>query len=190
MLKMLKIRIHGRGGQGSFVAAQILATAGFEEGYYTQASLHIRGGGDRRGAPVLAYVKMDKEKIREKTRIIDPDHVIVQDVTLFDVVDVLDGLKPTGVAILNSEKTPDELKAKIGIKNVNIKTVPASRIALEVTGSPITNTTILGAFAAATKELSIESIKKAILEILKGELGKKSTEPTQKAYNYMIEAKA
>ena len=181
------MRIHGRGGQGSFVAAQILAIAGLKEGYYVQASLHIRGGGDRRGAPVFAYVRMNKKKIREKTTVLNPDYIIVQDITLFETVDVLAGLKPNGMVLINTERKPEELE--LGIKKTSIKTVPASKIALEVTGSPITSTTILGAFAAIMKEkgksVSVENIKKAIIERFPGKLGVINAEAAQKAYEYM-----
>ncbi len=34
---MLQIRMHGRGGQGAQMAAQMLATAFFREGKYVQA---------------------------------------------------------------------------------------------------------------------------------------------------------
>jgi hypothetical protein len=35
--KMKEIRIHGRGGQGSVTAAELLAVAAFEDGKYSQA---------------------------------------------------------------------------------------------------------------------------------------------------------
>ena len=152
---MLEIRIHGRGGQGSAVAVQMLAAAAFEEGYYGRAFIAV-GGGERRGAPVFAFCKIDKEKIREQTKVENPDYLIIQDVTLLDVVNVFDGLKPDGIAIINTEKTPEEL----GISGINIMTVPASKIAAEVIGAPITNTTMLGAFSAIAGIISIDSMKK------------------------------
>jgi len=179
---MLEIRIHGRGGQGSAVAVQILATAAFEEGYYGRASIAV-GGGERRGAPVFAFCKIDKEKIREQTKIDKPDLIVVQDVTLLDTVDVFAGLKPDGIVLINTEKTPEEL----GISGINIKTVPASRIATEIIGVPITNTTLLGAFAAITGIISIDSIKKVIQDRFPGGRGKKNAEAAQKTYDFVRE---
>ena len=34
---MIEVRIHGRGGQGNVVAAYLLATAAFTEGWHAQA---------------------------------------------------------------------------------------------------------------------------------------------------------
>lgn len=178
---MLEIRIHGRGGQGSFVAAQILAMAAFIQGYYALAFLNIGGGGDRRGAPVHAYVRMDKGKIRQRARIYHPDYVIVQDVSLLKTVNVLEGLKSNGVVLVNSGRAPEQL----GVSNVNVVTIPASKIALEVIGEPITSTTILGAFVAIMKEISINSIKRAIQEKFPGEQGEKNMKAAQKAYEIL-----
>ena len=179
---MLEIRIHGRGGQGSAVAVQILAAAAFEEGYYGRASIAV-GGGERRGAPVFAFCKIDKDKIREQTKIYNPDCIIVQDVTLLDTVNVFDGLKPDGTAIINTEKTPEEL----GISGINIKTVPATRIATEMIGAPITNTILLGAFSAVVGVVSIDAIKKVIQDRFPGSRGKKNAEAAQKTYDFVKE---
>ena len=162
---MLEVRIHGRGGQGSAAAVQMLAAAAFEEGYYGRAFIAV-GGGERRGAPVFAFCKIDKGKIREQTKIENPDFLIVQDLTLLDAVNVFDGLKPDGIALINTEKTPEEL----GVKGINIQTVPASRIAAETIGVPITNTTMMGAFAA-----------------LSGSRGEKNAEAAQKTYDFVKE---
>jgi len=177
---MLEIRIHGRGGQGSAVAVQILAAAAFEEGYYGRAFIAV-GGGERRGAPVFAFCKIDKEKIREQTKIANPDVLIVQDVTLLDAVNVFDGLKPDGIVLMNTEKSPEEL----GISGINIKTVPASRIAAEIIGAPITNTTMLGAFSAVANIISIDSIKKVIKARFPGSRGEKNAEAAQKTYDFI-----
>ena len=185
---MIEIRIHGRGGQGSAVAVQILAAAAFEEDYYGRASIAV-GGGERRGAPVFAFCKIDKEKIREQTKIQNPDYLIVQDVTLLDVVNVFDGIKPGGTAIMNTEKSPEELRIpeEVGLKGVKIVTVPASRIAAETIGAPITNTTLLGAFAAVSGLISIDSIKKVIKQRFPGARGDKNAEAAQKTYDLVKE---
>ena len=179
---MLEIRIHGRGGQGSAVAVQMLAAAAFEEGYYGRAFIAV-GGGERRGAPVFAFCKIDKEKIREQTKVENPDYLIVQDATLLDVVNVFDGIKPDGVAIINTEKTPEEL----GISGINVKTVPASKIAAEVIGAPITNTTMLGAFSAMSGIISIDVIKKVIRDRFPGNRGEKNAEAAQRTHDLIKE---
>jgi len=97
-----EIRIHGRGGQGSVTAAELLAVAAFEDGKYSQAFPFF--GVERRGAPVTAFTRLSDKKIRLRSQIYEPDYVIVQDATLVSAVDVTAGLKPDGIVIVNSEK--------------------------------------------------------------------------------------
>jgi len=99
---MKEIRIHGRGGQGSVTAAELLAVAAFEDGKYSQAFPAF--GVERRGAPVMAFMRLDDKPIRLRSQIYEPDYVIVQDATLVDVVNVAAGAKPDGFIIINTEK--------------------------------------------------------------------------------------
>ncbi|MBW1747635.1 MAG: 2-oxoacid:acceptor oxidoreductase family protein [Deltaproteobacteria bacterium] len=87
---MYEIRFHGRGGQGTVVASILLAKAFFNAGYYVQTFPLF--GVERRGAPVEAYLRLDKEKILVRSNIYTPDHVVVQDAKLLDRVDVTAGL--------------------------------------------------------------------------------------------------
>ncbi|WP_456471858.1 pyruvate ferredoxin oxidoreductase subunit gamma [Methanocaldococcus sp.] len=174
---MIEIRFHGRGGQGAVTAAQILAKAAFYDGKYCQAFPFF--GVERRGAPVRAFTRIDDKKILIRSQIYEPDYVIVQDPTLLDSVNVLEGLKKDGAVIINTVK--DDL-------NLSYKTytIDATGIALEVLGVPIVNTAMVGAFAGATKIVSIESVKKAILETFKGKLGEKNALAAERAYNEII----
>lgn len=156
---MMEIRIHGRGGQGSVTAAEILAQAAFKDGKFSQAFPAF--GVERRGAPVQAFTRIGDRKIRTRAQIYTPDIIIVQDSTLLEVVDVFSGLREDGVAILNSGKTREEL----GITHpAKLTTVDANKIALENLGRPITNTTMLGAFAGATGVVTIGSLVEVIAE--------------------------
>jgi pyruvate ferredoxin oxidoreductase gamma subunit len=53
---------------------------------------------------------------------------------------------------------------------------------MEVLGRPIVNTTMLGAFCGATREVSLESLNKAISERFKGDLGRKNLAAIKAAY--------
>ncbi len=174
---MKEVRIHGRGGQGSVTAAELLAIAAFEDGKYSQAFPFF--GVERRGAPVTAFTRLSDEKIRLRSQIYEPDYVIVQDATLIGAVDVTAGLKPGGIVIVNSEKSTDE----IGIDTkIDVRTIDATGIALEIFGRPIVNTTLLGAFAGATGEISIESINKSVLARFPGKVGELNVQAAEKAY--------
>ncbi|MDR3565139.1 MAG: pyruvate ferredoxin oxidoreductase subunit gamma [Negativicutes bacterium] len=183
---MKEIRIHGRGGQGSVVTAELFAIAAFRSGKHSQAFPFLGGGGERRGAPVQAFARLDDKPIRIKCKIDKPDYVIVQDPSLIDLVDVTAGLKPDGLVIVNTEKSPEELNLPAGIL---VRTVPASKIALEILGLPIMNTAIMGAFAAITGEMSLESIKEAIGEKFSGTVAEKNQLTAQNAYEYVLGGK-
>ncbi|HII01119.1 TPA: pyruvate ferredoxin oxidoreductase subunit gamma [Methanosarcinaceae archaeon] len=181
---MKEIRIHGRGGQGSVTAAEMLSVAAFEDGKFSQAFPAF--GVERRGAPVQAFTRIGDVPIRLRSQIYAPDYVIVQDATLLETVDVASGIKDDGTIIINTKETPEELKLETKAK---VMTVDATKVAMEIIGRPIVNTVLLGAFAGATGEVNVESIKKAIKERFSGKVGEKNAEATQKAYDLIRERK-
>ncbi|RPJ07857.1 MAG: pyruvate ferredoxin oxidoreductase, partial [Deltaproteobacteria bacterium] len=97
---MLEIRFHGRGGQGTVVATILLAKAFFQAGYYVQSFPLF--GVERRGAPVEAYLRLARQQIWCRTNVYTPDHIVVQDRTLLQGIDVTQGLKPGGWILINA----------------------------------------------------------------------------------------
>ena len=148
-----EIRLHGRGGQGAVTAAKMLASAAAVEGKFV-ASFPMYGF-ERRGMPVVAFTRVDEKPIREKTQIYTPDCLIVIDPTLMGLETVFAGLKPGGILILNGaaplEKSPSKNLAKAGVVN-------ATHVALCEVGRDIPNTCLLGALAATTGWLSLDSV--------------------------------
>ena len=182
---MLKeIRIHGRGGQGAVTAAQLLAHAAFLEGKWVQAFPYF--GAERRGAPVKAFARISDEPILVHSQVYNPDYIIVLAPKLHEVVDVTEGLKKDSVIVMNTRKKPEE----IGLKDWRIATVDATDIALEldllVSGLPVVNTSILGAFAKATGEVQLESVLKAIKITWSGSAGEKNAKAAELAYERLI----
>lgn len=178
---MKEIRIHGRGGQGSVTAAELLAIAAFEDGMYSQAFPSF--GVERRGAPVMAFVRLSDKKIRLRSQVYDPDYVIVQDATLIEAVDVAGGLKADGMIIVNTEHNPEDLPLET---EAAVRTIDATGIALEIIGKPIMNTVMLGAFAGASGEITAESIKNAVRERFPGKVGEKNADAVQSAYDLVV----
>jgi len=176
-----EIRIHGRGGQGSVVLAEMFAVAAFAGGKYSQAFPYLGGGGERRGAPVQAFARISEDPIRLRSKIKEPDYVIVQDVSLLGIVDVFKGLKPTGAVLINSEKEAEEFGKRV-------VTVPATHIAMENLGVPITNTAIMGAFAAATGELTIDAVENVIRSRFPGVLGERNAKAAAAAFSFITMA--
>ncbi len=181
---MKEIRIHGRGGQGSVTAAELLSIAVFTDGKFSQAFPAF--GVERRGAPVQAFMRMNEEPIRIRSQIYEPDIVIVQDPTLLQTVNVTSGLKNDGILLINTAETPQDFK-HMNTK-AKILTIDATKIAMDIIGKPIVNTVLLGAFAAATGDVNVESIKKAVKERFSGTVGEKNAEAIQKAFDFTKES--
>ena len=177
---MKEIRIHGRGGQGSVTAAELIAVAAFEDGKWSQAFPYF--GTERRGAPVTAFARIADQPIRIRSQIYEPDYVIVQDPSLIPAVDVASGIKDDGLIIINSEKKPGDIKIHT---KATVKTLDATALALEVIGLPIVNTALLGAFAGATRIIRLESVNKAIRERFPGKVGDKNVAAVKRAYELM-----
>jgi pyruvate ferredoxin oxidoreductase gamma subunit len=171
---MIEIRFHGRGGQGAVTAAEILAKAAFEDGKYCQAFPFF--GVERRGAPVMAFSRIDEKPIRRRYQIYNPDYVVVLDEGLLDVVDVFAGLKEGGKVIINANQ---DVKVE---NNAEIYSIDATGIALDVLGVPIVNTVMLGAFSGSTGEVSLESIIKIIKKTFPGKIGDKNAKAAEIAY--------
>jgi pyruvate ferredoxin oxidoreductase gamma subunit len=179
LASLKEIRIHGRGGQGSLVLAQFMAIAALEDGKYGQAFPFLGGGGERRGKPIMAFCRLSDQPIRLRSRVNEPDYVIVQDTTIIKEVNVLEGLKNGGKVLINTGRTPEEL----GLKGpFHIITFSAERLAREILGRPIMNTALLGAFAALTRELTLEATIKAVKSRFPGELGEKNSRLIRESY--------
>ena len=156
---MFEIRIHSRGGQGGVTAARLVALAAFRDHKYATACPFY--GAERRGAPVVSFVRIDDNPIKVYSQIRKPDMVVVLDSSVMDVVDVLQGLKPGGKVLLNGSGIT-EMK---GFKTYSVDlTGIALRVGLVVAGSPILNTPVIGALAKMDI-ITMKSARSAISEM-------------------------
>jgi pyruvate ferredoxin oxidoreductase gamma subunit len=176
---MKEIRVHARAGQGAITTATILANAAFEDGKYALSFPSF--GAARMGAPMNAFVRIGDAPIRVRSQIYKPDYVLVQDPTLMRGFDVFAGLKPDGLAVINTAKKASELSPKTQAK---IVTVNGSKIAKEIMGrADRVNTVLIGAFVAATGDLTLESLKKAIYSRFSGKAAEGNWKALVEAYN-------
>ena len=167
---MYEIRIHSRGGQGGVTAARLLALSAIHDGKYATACPFY--GAERRGAPVVSFVRIDDSPIRIYSQIKKPDMVLVLDASIMDVVDVLQGLKKGGKVLINSTHKIDFagfLSSHVDLTGI------ALRENLVVAGSPILNTPVLGALAKMGI-VSVDSAKKSIREMFSDERNVKAAE--------------
>ncbi len=158
---MIEVIFYGRGGQGGVVASKVLASAFFQEGKYVQSFPAF--GGERRGAPVKAFLRADEKTIRRRSLIYRADHAILLDETLPEEIPVHDEVKGAQSIVINSSSPPDSFK---GMGTSLIGTVDARAIAndlgLGTEMMPIVNTIMLGAFAKVSNMVDIKSISIAI----------------------------
>jgi pyruvate ferredoxin oxidoreductase gamma subunit len=179
-----EIRVHGRGGQGSVTAAELLAHAAFLEGKWVQAFPYF--GAERRGAPVKAFARVSDTPILVHSQVYSPDYVIVLDPVIHRVVDVTEGLKPDGLILFNTTRKPDGM----GVNGIRVGTVDATGIALElnlqVAGQPVVNTSIIGAFARATGEVKIDSVVKVVKQTWSGSAGEKNARAAELAFERLV----
>lgn len=143
MSDLVEIRWHGRGGQGAKTAALLLADAAFKTGSYVQGFPEY--GPERMGAPITAYNRISKNEIRVHSNIYEPDFAVVVDSGLLDVVHVTDGLKDTGAIVVNTHKSPEFIREKIGDYKGKVYTIDARRISKACLGRYFPNTPMLAA---------------------------------------------
>ncbi|HIY08209.1 MAG TPA: 2-oxoacid:acceptor oxidoreductase family protein [Firmicutes bacterium] len=158
MKDVVEIRWHGRGGQGAKTAALLLADAAFNTGKYVQGFPEY--GPERMGAPITAYNRISSEKITVHSNIYDPDYVVVVDESLLSSVDCTKGLSPEGAIIINSSKTPDELRPHLKGYTGKVCTIDAGRISEETIGKNFPNTPMLAAVVKVSGVVDAEEFLK------------------------------
>lgn len=175
---MIEVRWHGRGGQGAVTSVELLAQAAIGVGKYAQGFPSF--GPERRGAPVAAFSRIDDKKIKVRSGIYKPDVVIVLDSSLIALVNVTEGLKPDGTLIVNTAKTPEEVKKALNFSGI-VATVDATGIARKEMGVPIANTTMIGALLKMIGVMDLSAMKEAV-EHRFGRIAQKNLTAMKRAY--------
>lgn len=172
--RTLEIRLHGRGGQGTVTMAALLVDAAFRSGWHAMGFPSF--GSERTGAPVAAFVRLDRAPILDRSEVRDPNVVVVQDPTLDGAVDLLDGLAAGGVVVINASRPPEDLAGAA------VTAVPVTELAIRHLGAPITSTAMLGVFAAATRIVDIEAVAEAIHARFTGSTAEHNEEVARAAF--------
>ncbi len=162
----VEIRWHGRGGQGVVTASRMLATAALRAGYYPQSLPDF--GAERSGAPVAAYSRIGTEPPTVRGPVTAPTAVVVLDLTLVAAVDVLDGLQPGGLVIVNTPRDPGTVRDMLGVRRAIVFTVDATGIATRLTGRPLPNSPMVGALIRAMPIVDLPTM----LATLREEMGR------------------
>ncbi len=180
---LIEIRWHGRGGQGAVTSAEILARAAIDEGKYAQAFPAF--GAERRGAPVLAFDRVSsKAPIRVRAEVTEPNVVVVLDAGLLKVVNVTAGLKQKGILIINTREKLEDVAANFGDK-WRLAVIDATKIARELLGVPIVNTTMLGAVLKATGLVKLETLREPLQQRF-GHLAERNISSMERAFQETV----
>ena len=154
MKDIVAIRWHGRGGQGAKTASLLLADAAFNTGKYVQGFPEY--GPERMGAPITAYNRISSERSTVHSNIYEPDYVVVVDETLISSVDVTAGLKKEGAIVINSGKSPEELRPLLKGYEGRVCTIDAGKISEEELGKNFPNTPMLAAIVKVSGVVNAE----------------------------------
>lgn len=141
MKGLTEIRWHGRGGQGAKTAALLLADVAFNVGKFIQGFPEY--GPERMGAPITAFDRISDKEIRVHSNIYEPDYVVVVDESLLTSIDVTAGLKKDGGILVNTSKTPDEIRPLLNGYEGKVYTLDARRISVDALGKYFPNMPML-----------------------------------------------
>jgi 2-oxoacid:acceptor oxidoreductase gamma subunit (pyruvate/2-ketoisovalerate family) len=158
---MIEIKFKGRGGQGAVIASEILGRAFFLEGRYPQCFSLF--GGERRGAPVAGFLRVDDEPILLKCQIKNPNQLIIFDLSLIDEKEILQETKPEGEILINTNLDIDGFER---LRRFRVGLIDAGSIARNVGLGTTLNTAMLGAYARLTNLVRMETLIEAMKTVL------------------------
>jgi 2-oxoacid:acceptor oxidoreductase gamma subunit (pyruvate/2-ketoisovalerate family) len=185
--ELIKIVIHGRGGQGAVTACEILAEAAFLSGNFLDVQAYPSFGAERRGAPIQAYAKLSRnDQIWDRAEIEEPNILIIFDESVL-TKEIAESLEEEGIFIINSNKEPEIFLKKYDLNKAgSIIAADISNLALEknltIDGNPVINTPILGLLAKGLPELSLENLKKVVINKMGEKVGQLNAELIEQGY--------
>jgi 2-oxoacid:acceptor oxidoreductase gamma subunit (pyruvate/2-ketoisovalerate family) len=174
-----EIRLHGRGGQGAVMMSSVLVRCFVSQGKFASGIPFF--GVERRGAPVESYVRVSDEPIFLKSRIYNPDCIVILDNTLLKSIDVFNGLTGEGILVINYSGLLQDLNLPDTVKKVGV--VDANSIALAALGTPLPNSCMLGAFATTTGWIDLKSVFTGMAEIWAGDLLERNNRAAQLGFD-------
>ncbi|MEM1628441.1 MAG: 2-oxoacid:acceptor oxidoreductase family protein [Desulfurococcaceae archaeon] len=183
---LTEIRWHSRGGQGGWTASNLVAVAAAYEGKYVQSFPAF--GPERSGAPILSFTRISDQPIELHSMIYNPDIVVVLDYTLLSP-GIVKGLKPGGSIVTNYPGNVELVIERLGIKKGDYRVilVPATKLALEILRTNITNTAMIGGLLKLGGLISYESVEKAIRSRFSGPVAERNLLLIKRAFEEAVE---
>jgi len=161
---ILRIRFHGRGGQGGKTASRILGSAAYLSGFRVQDSPVY--GAERRGAPVAAFTRISDHEILERGYLSDPDIVVIMDETLLadERVQPLEGVRQHGIVFVNTSAAPEEIPLER--QDTVVTTMDLTGRSIDILGHPIVSSASGAVAAKLTSLVSESALAQAVSEEL------------------------
>jgi pyruvate ferredoxin oxidoreductase gamma subunit len=155
------IRLESIGGLGAHLAGQMLAEAlVLRQGL--NASHFSSYGSEKKGTPVKSFVRIAPpgRQIRTSSPVEEPHVVAVFHEELIGSLDVLAGLPADGTAIVSTRRTPEELRAGLGLESGTVGALDALGIAIEE--KTRVNTALLGAVVRVCPLVEPDAVRETI----------------------------
>ena len=145
------------------MASQMLGLAYFKAGMYPQC--YSLFGGERRGAPVVSFLRVDQEKILLKCEIKNPNELLVFDSSLIDPDEIRKQVVPGTRILVNTPKASEVMER---LKDFTLGLVDASPIAEQLGLGHVINTTILGAYCRLFESVPVDKVIEAVTDMVPG----------------------
>ena len=158
---MIEIKFRGRGGQGAVVASEILGRGFFVEGKYPQCFSLF--GGERRGTPVVGFLRVDEQPILLKCQIYHPDQMIIFDFSIVNETEILKELKPNGSLLINTHQGIDSFK---NLRKFRVGLIDAGAIVRGLGLGGMFNTAMLGAYVRLTDLVSLKTLTETVMDMV------------------------
>ncbi|MGD2127042.1 MAG: 2-oxoacid:acceptor oxidoreductase family protein [Desulfobacteraceae bacterium] len=158
---MHEIKFHGRGGQGVVMASQMLGLAFFRAGMHPQC--YSLFGGERRGAPVVSFLRVDKEKVLLKCEIKHPNELLCFDESLLNPGELRALMRQGSRILVSTDKT---IKAFQELSGFDLGLVDATAIAAKLGLGHVINSTVLGAYCRLTGRPPLDDVIDAVEEMV------------------------
>ncbi|MDA1256257.1 MAG: 2-oxoacid:acceptor oxidoreductase family protein [Chloroflexi bacterium] len=155
-----EVRWHGRGGQGVVTASRLLATAALRGGFFPQSLPDF--GAERSGAPIAAYTRVGDSPPTMRGPVTNPALVLILDPSLIGSVDVLEGVLPGAAVVVNSTRSPENERDRLGRSDIVICTIDGTAIGEELIGRPLPNVPMLGALLTVYPIVDLETMTDAV----------------------------
>ncbi|MFW9785622.1 MAG: 2-oxoacid:acceptor oxidoreductase family protein [Candidatus Heimdallarchaeota archaeon] len=175
---VINLRFHARGGQGGVTASNLCV-----EAFYGYGVCQPLFGAERMGSPTESYVRLsaNEDLVRSNEQVYGPHFVSVLDPSLLGEIDVAAGIPRGGWLIVNTTLNQQDIQSIVNRKDINVATIDATRIALDVLGRNITNTIILGALIRISNLFTMDELSDAIMRRFKGEVAAKNIQAIKQA---------